>query len=376
MRTALYEEHIRLGARMVPFAGYEMPVQYVGVIEEHTAVRERAGMFDVSHMGRYEVHGPEAGRFLAHICTWDMTRLGPGEGHYAAACREDGGVLDDVYAFALPTTPVRLKPDPPETGDRYLIVVNAANAPKMKRWMEEHISAFDAQLLDRHASTVMIAVQGPGALDALDGVIGREFVRSLKPRRCGETDWRGQMLFASRTGYTGEDGLELVLEADAGPPLWRALLDAGVTACGLGARDTLRLEAALLLYGNDMDEETNPFEVGLDWCVTLDGGADFIGREALERVRGAGVSRSLVCVKALDRGIMRAHCDIFRSGQRVGTITSGGYAPTLGTSIGMGFVPPELEAEGTELTVDVRGRPLPVAVVARPFYKRTKKEPA
>jgi aminomethyltransferase len=183
-------------------------------------------------------------------------------------------------------------------------------------------------------------------------------------------------VFASRTGYTGEDGLELVTDAEGGPGLWRALLDAGVTPCGLGARDTLRLEAALLLYGNDMDEETNPFEAGLEWVVTLDDGADFIGRTALERIRTVGVQRTLVCLKAQDRGIMRAHCDIFRSGQRVGTITSGGYSPTLGVSIGMGSVPPSLDAEGTELTVDVRGKELPVRVVPRPFYKRPKKESA
>ena len=363
LKTALHAEHLRLGARIVPFAGYEMPVQYTGVIEEHTAVRERAGMFDVSHMGRFEVHGPDAARFLRYVCTWGMTRLAPGEGHYAAACREDGGILDDVYVFCLQP-------------ERHLIVVNAANAPKMKRWMQDQIGGFDATLVDRHASTVMIAVQGPTALSILDGVIGRDFVRSLKPRRCSETQWRGQTVFASRTGYTGEDGLELVTNAEGGPGLWRALLDAGVTPCGLGARDTLRLEAALLLYGNDMDEETNPFEAVLDWVVTLDDGADFIGRAALERIAAAGVSRTLVCLKAQDRGIMRAHCDVFRSGERVGTITSGGYSPTLGVSIGMGFVPPELAAEGTELTVDVRGRELPVRVVPRPFYKRPKKENA
>jgi aminomethyltransferase len=357
---------------MVPFAGYEMPVQYTGVIEEHTAVRERAGMFDVSHMGRFEVRGPDAARFLRYVCTWDVTRLQPGEGHYAAACREDGGILDDVYVFALPAQGGASG----APTDRYLIVVNASNAPKMKRWLQEHIGGFDAELADRHASTAMIAVQGPAALDTLDGVIGREFARSLRPRRCGETQWQGETLFASRTGYTGEDGLELVIDAGAGPSLWRALLDAGVAPCGLGARDTLRLEAALLLYGNDMDEETNPFEVGLDWVLSFDDGADFIGRAALERAAAAGVSRTLVCVSAVGRGIMRGHCGIFQSGERVGTITSGGYSPTLSVSIGMGFVPPELAVEGTELTVDVRGKELPVRVVPRPFYKRPKKESA
>jgi aminomethyltransferase len=360
LRTCLYEEHVRLGAKIVPFAGYEMPVRYSGDLEEHNAVRQRVGMFDVSHMGRYEVHGADAARFLRHICTWEMTRLAPGEGHYAASCREDGGILDDVYVFSL-------------TPERYVIVVNASNAPKMKDWMQ-HVVGFDARLIDRHASTAMIAVQGPHALSVLDRVLGAEFVRSLRPRRCGETQWRGETVFASRTGYTGEDGLELVIDAAAGPDLWRALLDAGVTPCGLGARDTLRLEAALLLYGNDMDEQANPFEVGLDWVVTLDDGADFIGRDALARIKESGTARELVCLKAEGRGIMRGHCDIFRSGQRVGTITSGGYSPTLGGSIGMGFVPPALAAEGTELTVDVRGKPLPVRVVPRPFYKRPKKE--
>jgi len=345
-------------------------------------------MFDVSHMGRFEVDGPEAGRFLRYICTWDMTRLVPGEGHYAAACREDGGILDDVYAFRLgegvglkpdpqaesQREGVGLKPDRQEERERYLIVVNASNAPKMKRWMEQQIVGFDAQLVDRHASTAMIAVQGPESLRVLNGVLGAEFVRSLRPRRCGETDWHGEDLFASRTGYTGEDGLELVVDADAGSGLWQALLDAGVTPCGLGARDTLRLESALLLYGNDMDETTNPFEVGLDWVVTLDGDGDFIGRAALLRAKESGTSRELACLKAEDRGIMRGHCDIFRQDKRVGTITSGGYSPTLGGSIGMGFVPPKWAAGGTELTVDVRGKPLPVRVVPRPFYKRPKKE--
>ena len=383
-RTPLFAEHVRLGARIVPFAGYEMPLQYTGVIEEHNAVRQATGMFDVSHMGRFEVLGPDAGRFLRYVCTWDMPRLEAGEGHYAAACRTDGGILDDVYVFCLANGRARTKvagealrqaQGERMEGTRHLIVVNASNADKMRRWLDQHIAPFEAGLVDRHASTAMIAVQGPRWLDRLSAVIGREFVRSLRPRRCGETEWRGETLFASRTGYTGEDGLELVIEAGAGPALWRALLEAGVTPCGLGARDTLRLEAALLLYGNDMDEGTNPWEAGLDWVVSLDDGADFLGRQALVRRREAGPSRLLVCLKATDRGIMRHDCAILRSGQQVGKVTSGGYSPTLSTSIGMGFVPPTLAAEGTELTVDVRGKALPVTIVPRPFYKRPKPGP-
>jgi aminomethyltransferase len=313
-------------------------------------------MFDVSHMGRFEVHGSEAGRFLRHISTWDMRRLQPGEGHYAAACNEAGGILDDVYVFCL---------DP----ERWLIVVNASNAPKMKTWMGQQIAGFDAQLLDRHHSTAMIAVQGPEAIDRMDG----PFVRAIKPRRCAETDWRGHRLFASRTGYTGEDGLEFVIDAVAAPDLWRELIESGVTPCGLGARDTLRLEAALLLYGNDMDEATNPLEVGLDWVVTLDDGSEFIGRNAIASLRESGPARTLVCLKALDRGVMRHGCAVMNEGGEIGTVTSGTFSPTLGISIGMGFVPPALAEEGTRLDVDVRGRTLPVEVVPRPFYKRPKK---
>ena len=360
LRTPLFEEHRDLGARMVPFAGWEMPVQYAGIVDEHHAVRQRSGMFDVSHMGRFEVHGPGAARFLRYISTWDMIRLAAGEGHYSAACREDGGILDDIYVFCL-------------APERYLVVVNASNAEKMRNRMERHVSAFNARLVDRHSSTAMIAVQGPRSLESLADVMGHNFVASLKPRRCGETEWLGRTLFASRTGYTGEDGLELVMDADSGPELWLALLDAGVQPCGLGARDTLRLEAALLLYGNDMDENTNPLEVGLDWVVTTDDGADFLGRDALVHVKEAGSSRQLVCLKAADRGIMRPGCPILSSGREAGKVTSGGYSPTLSVSIGMGFVPDEFATEGTQLTVDVRGKPLDVQVVPRPFYKRPKR---
>jgi len=308
-------------------------------------------------MGRYEVHGPDSARFLRYICTWDMPRLPPGEGHYAAACNETGGILDDVYVFALDT-------------ERYLIVVNASNAPKMKAWMEQHIAKFDARLIDRHESTAMIAVQGPEAIERMGG----DFVRSIKPRHCAETDWRGHRLFASRTGYTGEDGLELVIGAEAAPELWQELLESEIVPVGLGARDTLRLEAALLLYGNDMDEGTNPFEVGLDWVVTFDDEADFLGRTALQHIEKAGVERTLACLRALDRGVMRHGCTVASGGENVGIITSGTFSPTLGVSIGMGFVPPALTAEGTRLDIDVRGRTLPAEVVMRPFYKRQKKK--
>ncbi len=358
-RTCLHEEHLGLGARMVPFTGWDMPVQYKGIIEEHHSVRRAAGMFDVSHMGRFEIRGPKAATFLRHICTYDLTRLSPGQGHYAAVCRPDGGIMDDVYVYCL-------------AADRYILVANAANVDKVGGWLRRHMRSFAVELFDVSASTCMIAAQGPEARERLAGVLDPEFVRSLRPRACAETEWEGTLLFASRTGYTGEDGLELVTRAEAGPRLWRALLDAGIIPCGLGARDTLRLEAALLLHGNDMDETVNPFEVGLGWVVTLDDGADFIGREALLHARDSEPQRVLVCLKAEEKGVMRAGCPILRSGQEVGKVTSGGHSPTLGVSIGMGFVPPQMAAQDTEFTVDVRGRPLEAKVVPRPFYKRPK----
>lgn len=356
-RTALYQEHKRLGARMVPFAGWEMPLQYSGIVEEHQAVRRRAGLFDVSHMGRFEIVGSEAAAMLRYVCTYDVTRLSPGQGHYTVMCNEEGGILDDVYAFCL-------------SPERFLVVANAANADRIRDWLRTHSSDFRAMLVDRHLSTAMIAVQGPEALQPAAAVIGSGFTSSIPKRGCVETPWQGETLFASRTGYTGEDGLELVLAAEAGPTLWRRLLEAGVQPCGLGARDTLRLEAALLLYGNDMDTDTNPFEVGLDWVVSLEDDAPFIGRQALLQLRQARPRRILVCLKALERGIMRAGYPILHSGREVGKVTSGGFSPSLGLSIALGFLPPELSAEGTVLTVGVRGRALPVQVVPRPFYKR------
>lgn len=359
LHTALYDEHLALGARMVPFAGWEMPIQYGGIVDEHHAVRKRSGIFDVSHMGRLEVHGAEAAKFLRYLNTWDVTKLNPGQGHYSAMCREDGGILDDVYVFCLSET-------------RYLVVVNASNADKIRRWVTQHVTPFDAKILDRHTSTTMIAAQGPDALDQLRTVIGDDFVASIKPRRCAETDWHGHTLFASRTGYTGEDGLELIIDAEAGPNLWRALIDQGFSPTGLGARDTLRLEAALLLYGNDMHEETNPLAVGLGWIVDLDD-SDFIGKAALVKTAAAPSTAELVCLTVEGRGIMRSDCTILHSGESVGKVTSGGYSPTLSASIGMGFVPPNLAEPGTKLQVEVRGKQLDVTVIPRPFYKRPKK---
>jgi aminomethyltransferase len=358
-RTPLHPEHIALGARMVPFAGWEMPLQFAGIVEEHHAVRRRAGLFDISHMGRLTVEGPDAAAFLRGICTYDVTRIAVGEGHYALICRDDGGILDDIYVFR-------------PAQERFLVVVNAANAQPVREWARARLPGGSrTTLTDRQAETTMLALQGPEApshLEALAPGVGQR----LPPRRCTEIEIQGAPAFISRTGYTGEDGFEIVVPAAAGPALWRRLLERGVQPCGLGARDTLRLEAALALYGDDIDESTNPFEAGLGWTVTFDDGADFVGRAALLRLHEAGVSRQLACIRALERGVMRAGCPILHGGRPVGRLTSGGFSPTLGVSIGLGYLPPELAAPGTELDVDVRGRPLRAQAVSRPFYKRSK----
>jgi len=354
-QTPLYDEHKRLAARMAPFAGWEMPIQYKGIIHEHQAVRANAGMFDVSHMGRFEVTGPEAAQLLRYVCTYAVTHLRPGEGHYTAVCQPDGGIIDDIYVFLV-------------APDRFLVVANAANAQAIRDWLIDHSRRFNADVVDRHRSTAMIAVQGPQAVEICSRSVAGQ-LEEISKRRCREIDWKGQKLFASRTGYTGEDGFELTVSAELASTLWQELLSAGVEPCGLGARDTLRLEAALLLYGNDIDTSVNPYETGLEWVVSLDDGLDFSGREALLKVKEAGAQRSMACLRALERGIMRAGYPVLRDGEQVGRVSSGGFSPTLDVSIGMALLPPSLATEGTKLTVDIRGKPLPVAVVQRPFYK-------
>jgi aminomethyltransferase len=344
---------------MVPFAGWEMPVQYGGIVEEHHAVRQRVGLFDVSHMGRLEVTGPDAASFLRSLVTYDVARLGVGEGHYALVCQEDGGILDDVYVFR-------------PAGERFLMVVNSANADRIRGWAQRHLApSLRAAVEDRQAETVMLALQGPEAVQEM-GRVAPPVAERLAGRHCTEVSVGGATAFISRTSYTGEDGFEIVLPSAGGVGLWLHFMDRGVQPCGLGARDSLRLEAALALYGNDIDATTNPFEAGLGWVVNFDDGADFIGREALLRIREAGVQRHLTCLKALERGVMRAGYPILHSGHQVSELSSGGFSPTLGVSIGMAYLPPELAAVGTELEVDVRGRPLAAQVVQRPFYKRPK----
>ena len=357
-------QHRALGARFAPFAGWEMPVQYAGIVDEHRAVRERAGVFDVSHMGRLFVVGRDAGGLLRRALTYKVDQLAEGEAHYALLCADDGGILDDVFVYRL---------GPAEAG--FLVVNNAANVDLGRERIASFVRAGEeAELQDRQASTTMLALQGPQAAELLTHVIGGEVPQRLRRRHCAEIAFMDAKLFVARTGYTGEDGFELVTTVEAGARLLELLVGEGVAPCGLGARDTLRLEAALPLYGNDIDAETNPWEAGLGFAVSLDDGADFAGRAALAAASAAGgsLSRRLACLRATDRGIMRSGCPVLHGGKTVGRVSSGGFSPTLGVSIGMGYLPVELSREGTEVEVDVRGRPLPAVVIPRPFYRRKK----
>jgi aminomethyltransferase len=353
-------QHRAAGARMAPFAGWRMPLQYKGIVEECRAVRQRAGLFDVSHMGRLFVVGRDAAALLRRAVTYNVHKLREGEAHYALLCNKDGGILDDIFVYRL-------------DDQRFLLVANAANAEQDR----DHISGLvrpgaDVEVLDRQSTTVMLALQGPDAPAYLTRVVGPHVPETVRRRRSLEFELMGHKTFVSRTGYTGEDGFELVTSVETGRSLWERLLAAGVEPCGLGARDALRLEASLHLYGQDIDTTINPWEAGLGWVVSLDDEADFVGRAALVRAREAGVQRQLVCLRAVERGVIRTGCDILHGGERVSRVSSGGFSPTLGTSIAMAYLPLALTEEGTEVEVDVRGRPLPARVVPRPFYRRPK----
>ncbi len=351
---ALRERHEAAGARFAPFAGWEMPLQYQGTVREHEAVRERVGVFDVSHLGRAWLRGPRAASLLRSATTFDVTALGVGKAHYSLYCNTAGGIDDDVFVYHLP-------------GERWLIVHNAANAADdFQRLRSVADTASDVT-----GDTVMLAVQGPQAIGLLSGVLGGDLA-ALEPRDCVELDWGGAPVLFARTGYTGEDGGECIVDAGRAGALWDALTGGGATPVGLGARDTLRLEAALPLHGNDIDGTTHPYEAGLGFAVSLDDGAPFTGREALAEAKARARTRRLCCLAARGRGVPRAsHAVRVPGGETVAHLTSGGFSPTLGLGIGMAYLPAEFAKPGAALEVDVRGRALPVEVVRRPFYRRT-----
>lgn len=388
--SPLHAEHVALGANLTSFGGWLMPLRYTSDLAEHRAVREAAGLFDLSHMGEIEVAGPQAAAALDHALVGNLTAVAPGRARYTMICQEDGAVLDDLVVYRL-------------ADERFLVVANAGNAELVLRELVERVAGFDATVTDQGADTALVAVQGPRAEEIVAGLTdpadpdAAQAVRGLRyyaavPLALRAGDGRVDALVA-RTGYTGEDGFELFVPADRAVDLWRTVLAAGeplgLVPAGLSARDSLRLEAGMPLYGHELDTTTTPYEAGLGRVVKLDKVSDdgtpleFVGRAALAARRASAPARVLVGLKGLGRRPARAGYAVVlpgdgvepggalgESARRVGTVSSGAPSPTLGYPIALAYVTPELSAEGTELAVDVRGRAEPVVVVPVPFYRR------
>jgi aminomethyltransferase len=347
-RTPLFERHERAGARLVPFAGWEMPVQYEGIRREHVAVRTGAGVFDVSHMGEIETSGPQAEDFLQRILSNDVTKIAEHGAQYSVLCREDGGVLDDLFTYRL-------------DDDRFLTVTNASNHEKDLAWFREQAAGFAVEVKDAHADWAMLAVQGPHAREALQRLADGELPARM---RTAQLALAGVDSLVCGTGYTGEDGCELMVPPAGAPAVWDALLAEGVVPAGLGARDTLRLEVCFHLYGNDLSEDRNPIEAGLGWCCKLD--TAFIGSDALRRVRP---EQQLVPFAFTGPGIPRQGNPI-RTPHGEGVVTSGSLSPCLEIGIGMGYVPLAAAEPGSAIEVDVRGKLRPAEVREKPLYRK------
>jgi len=361
--TPLHGEHVRLGARLVPFAGFEMPVQYEGISAEHQAVRERAGLFDVSHMGELWLTGPRAAPVVDSLVTNDIGKLEDGRAAYTCCCNAQGTILDDLIVYRF-------------SSSRVLVVCNASNRDKIAGHFRTEIGTrcdFD----DASDRTALLALQGPKAVSLLAsaGCGIADYAGTVRSFAVRETTLAGKKVILARTGYTGEDGVEIFCDNDDAVTIWTSLLEVGesvgIAPIGLGARDTLRLEAKLALYGNDIDETTNPIEAGLGWVTKLDK-SDFIGKAALVKVKAEGTARRLVGFEMTGRGVARHGYPLKDSaaGREIGICTSGAPSPTLGKSIGLGYLPASMTAVGTEFFVDCRGKDITARVVATPFYKR------
>lgn len=361
-RTALYDTHIALGARMVEFGGWEMPVQYSGILDEHNAVRTAAGLFDIDHMGQIEVQGPDALPYLQHLLTNDIASIALWQSAYGLLCYPSGGVVDDVFTYHL--------------SGRYFLAVNASNLEKDLSWLLERTAGYDVQVKDVSAATCMLALQGPAA---------EAILQKLTPAPLAQLPRFGSVIanvagastLIGRTGYTGEDGFELFFPVAQAQHVWSAIMAAGaplgLKPCGLGARDSLRFEAKMPLYGQEIGPDINPIEAGLSFAVAFDapGKPDFIGRAALLKAKAEGTARKLVGFEMIDRGIARHAYEIADGGAVIGHVTTGMFSPTLKKNIGLGYVPPRYARKGSTFDVIVRGKPLKAVVVATPFYKRS-----
>lgn len=357
LRTPLYDWHVQHGGRMVEFGGWDMPVQYSSIVEEHQAVRTAAGLFDISHMGRLSFDGGDAVAFIQHVYSNNAATMKDGQVRYGLICNESGGIRDDVLVYRWP-----------QGGP--LMVVNAGNREKIAAWLAEHQLSRDVRISDRTTATCMIAVQGPQALALCRGLTDAA-PDQLAYYFAVQTTYQGTPCVLSRTGYTGEDGVELIVSAEKGLPLWQELLRRGGKPCGLGARDTLRLEAAMPLYGHELSEEIDPFQAGLSWAVKMDKG-DFIGRDALLRRREDATLPRRVGLELASRRAAREGSAVLCEGRTIGRVTSGTLTPTLNKAIAMAYVEPAFTAIGTVCIVDIRGKSEEARVVPLPFYRRPK----
>jgi len=349
-RTPLWERHRDTGARLVDFAGWEMPVQYQGVSPEHLAVRRRAGIFDVSHMGEVETSGPQAPAFLQRVLSNDVERMAVGGAQYSLLCREDGGILDDLFTYRLET-------------DRFLTVTNASRHAEDLAWLSSHAAAFDVDVVDRLENYAMLAVQGPLARELVQAIADDPLPpRMAAARRVLD----GHPALVCGTGYTGEDGVEILCDPAAAAPLWDGLVRRGAVPAGLGARDTLRLEACFPLYGNDISEQRNPIEAGLGWAAKEQTG--FLGADAVARARAQGTAERLVPFRFSGPGIPRAGNPVIEGGM----VTSGTMSPSLRTGVGLAYLPARRAEVGTAFEVDVRGKRRPAVVAAKPLVAPSK----
>lgn len=367
LQTPLHAEHQHLGARFVPFSGWEMPVSYSSLIKEHQAVRTQVGMFDISHMGKFLLRGSDVRDQLSRLVPTDLSTLQPGESQYSVLLNSEAGILDDIILYCLGQDPRQ------PNQEAWLLIVNAATTTKDWQWLQDHLQG--VELHDHSREFALLAVQGPTSLATLQSWFGaslsdlkrfqhRYFTLQSATPPPPDPD---EVIFVARTGYTGEDGLELMLSPMTGVWLWQHLVQKGVTPCGLGCRDSLRLEAGMHLYSQDMDESTTPLEAGLSWLITSS--VPYIGSEALQKQRAAGLSRRLIGLRMRGREIARAGYPVFAEGKEVGTITSGTHSPTLTAAISLAYVPPAYTSIGTPLEVEIRGKRFPAEVVKRPFYR-------
>ncbi len=359
-RTPLFKQHQQLGGKLVDFAGWEMPIQYGGVVEEYQAVRTAVGLFDVSHMGRVMAEGRDAEAFLQRVTTNNVARLAVGEAQYSMVCNPAGGIKDDIFVYRLGPT-------------RFLVCVNASNRDKIVSWLFQKAPQGDVRLSDESDEMAQIALQGPQSREILRAVCPSAADR-LKPRQCMEADVLGVHGVISRTGYTGEVGYELYVPSRKAEAVWEGLMKAGeragIKACGLGSRDLLRLEVGYLLYGNDIDEQTTPLEAGAAFAVDFTKG-EFVGSQALLEQKEKGPAKRLVAFELLQKGVPRHGMKVLADGREIGVVTSGNLSPRLQKGIGLGYVPAAFTAPGTQFQIDIRGRLHPAVVVKLPFYKRT-----